>query len=89
MLGTKTKKLHRRLTLVAVLPLFITVISGSLYSLFQYFGLDLFWLMKIHTGNFFFINLQPFFTPVVGFLAIFAIISGLFLFPRSKVKYPD
>ena len=89
MFGTKAKKLHRRLTLMAVLPLFITVISGSLYSLFQYFGLDFFWLMKIHTGNFFFINLQPLYTPVVGFLTITAIISGLFLFPRSKSKYPN
>jgi len=71
-----------------VLPLFITVISGSLYSLFQYFRLDFFWLMKIHTGNFFFINLQPLYTPLVGFLTIAAIISGLFLFPRSKSKYP-
>ena len=89
MFGTKIKKIHRRLTLVAVLPLFITVISGSLYSLFQYFGLDLFWLMKIHTGNFFFINLQPLYTPIVGFLSIAAIISGLFLFPRSNRKYPN
>ena len=87
MFGTKIRKLHRRLTLVAVLPLFITVISGSLYSLFQYFGLDFFWLMRIHTGNFFFINLQPFYTPVVGFLTITAIISGLLLFPRSKSKH--
>ena len=85
----KTRKLHRRLTLLAVLPLFITVISGSLYSLFQYFGLDFFWLMKIHTGNFFFINLQPLYTTVVGFLTIIAIISGLLLFPRSKSKYPN
>ena len=86
---TKTRKLHRSITLIAVIPLLIIVLSGSLYSLFQYFGFDLFWLMKIHTGNFFFINLQPLFTPVVGFLTIFAIISGLFLFPRSKIKYPD
>ena len=89
MFGIKTKILHTRMTLVAVLPLIITVISGSLYSLFQYFGLDFFWLMKIHTGNFFFINLQPLYTPVVGFLTITAIISGLLLFPRSKIKYPD
>ena len=89
MFGTKTKKLHRRFTLLAVLPLFITVISGSLYSFLQYFGLDFFWLMKIHTGNFFFINLQPLYTPVVGFLTITAIISGLLLFPRSKSKYPN
>ena len=89
MFGNKTKKIQRRITLLAVFPLFITVISGSLYSLFQYFGLDFFWLMKIHTGNFFFINLQPLYTPVVGFLTITAIISGLFLFPRSKRKYPN
>ena len=82
---TKTRKLHRRFTLIAVIPLFITVISGSLYSVLQYFGLDFFWLMKIHTGNFYFMNLQPF----VGFLTIFAIISGLFLFPNSKIKYSD
>ena len=86
---TKTRKLHRSITLIAVIPLFITVLSGSLYSLFQYFGLDYFWLMKVHTGNFFLMNLQPIFSPVVGFLTIFAILSGLFLFPRSKIKYQD
>ena len=86
---TKTRKLHRRFTLIAVIPLLINVISGSLYSVLQYFGLDFFWLMKIHTGNFYFINLQPFFTPFVGFLTILAIISGLFLFPKSKIKYSD
>ena len=84
MLITKNKVFHRRMTLMAVFPLLITVISGSLYSLFQFFGLDLFWLMKIHTGNFFFVNLQPLYSPVVGFLTMAAIISGLFLFPRSK-----
>ena len=87
--ATKRRKIHRRMTLIAVIPLFITVISGSLYSLFQYFGLDFFWLMKIHTGNFIFINLQPLYTPVIGFLTIIAIISGLLLFPRSKSKYPN
>ena len=86
---TKTRKLHRSITLIAVIPLFITVLSGSLYSLFQYFGLDYFWLMKIHTGNFFLINLQPIFSPVLGFLTILAILSGLFLFPRSKTKHQN
>ena len=86
MLKTKNKVFHRRMTLITVLPLLITVISGSLYSLLQYFGLDFFWLMKIHTGNFLFVNLQPLYTPFLGFLTIAAIISGLFLFPRSKKK---
>ena len=82
----KIKKLHRRMTLIAVFPLLITVISGSLYSLFQYFGFDFFWLMKIHTGNFLLLNLQPFYSPAVGFLTITAIISGLCLFPKSSRK---
>ena len=85
---TQPKKIHRSITLIAVFPLLITVVSGSLYSLFQYFGMDFFWLMKIHTGNFFFINLQPLYTPFVGFISIAAIISGLFLFPRARSKYP-
>ncbi len=82
---TKTRKLHRRFTLIVVITLFIIVISGSLYSVLQYFGLNFFWLMKIHTGSFYFRNLQPF----VGFLTILAIISGLFLFPKSKIQYSD
>ena len=85
---TQPKKIHRSITLIAGFPLLITVVSGSLYSLFQYFGMDFFWLMKIHTGNFFFINLQPLYTPFVGFISIAAIISGLFLFPRARSKYP-
>ena len=85
---TQPKKIHRSITLIAVFPLLITVVSGSLYSLFQYFGMDFFWLMKIHTGNFFLINLQPLYTPFVGFISIAAIISGLFLFPRARSKYP-
>ena len=83
---TNNKVFHRRMTLISVFPLLITVISGSLYSLLQYFGLDFFWLMKIHTGNFIFVNLQPFYTPALGFLTMVAIISGLFLFPRSKKR---
>ena len=86
---TKIKRFHRRFTLITVFPLLITVISGGLYSLFQFFGLDFFWLMKIHTGNFFIINLQPLYTPVVGFITIIALISGLFLFPKPKNKHPN
>jgi len=85
MSSIRIRKIHRRINLISVIPLFIAVISGSLYSFFQYFGLDVFWLMKIHTGDFFFINLQYFFSPFLGFLTIVAIISGFFLYPKSKI----
>ena len=86
MLNIKAKTLHRRITLISLVPLLITSLSGSLYSLFQYFGFDLFWLIKIHTGNFVFINLQPIYSPLIGLFTIFGIISGIFLYPKSK-KY--
>ena len=86
MLKIKSKKIHRHLTMIAAFPLVITVISGGLYSIFQYFGMDFFWMMKIHTGNFFLINFQPFYSPILGFLTIASVISGLFLFTRSKNK---
>lgn len=81
---TNKKIIHRRLTYLAFLPLIFTSISGSLYSILLYLGIDAFWLMKIHTGNFFIINLQPFYSPALGIITILAIVSGLFLFPRSK-----
>ena len=84
MINSQIKIIHRRITIIACLPLLITLISGSLYSILQIWGIDAFWLMKIHTGNFFIINLQPFYSPFIGLFTFAALISGVFLFPSSK-----
>ena len=85
--STKFKTIHRRLTLIALIPLLLVTITGSLYSTLQLFDVYAFWLIKIHTGNFFIVNLQPLYASLIGFITFFAIISGIFLFPKSKKPY--
>ena len=82
--STKFKTIHRRITIIALIPLLLVTITGSLYSILQFFDVYAFWLIKIHAGNFFIINLQPIYGSIIGFITFFAIISGIFLFPKSK-----
>ena len=54
------RKIHRKVAALSAIPLLITLISGTAYSVLQPLGIDSFWLIKWHTGNFGIINLQPF-----------------------------
>ena len=71
------KRLHRLLVPVAALPLLLTAASGSLYSILLEQGIDAFWLLKIHTGRFGPINLQPHYSVLLGALTLVVIVSGL------------
>ena len=45
----------------------------------------LFWLLNIHTGKFGLLNLQPYYSLLLGLLTLALIASGLLLLlPRSK-----
>ena len=75
--------------MVAALPLLITSATGSVYSLLLEQGIDAFWLLKIHTGRFGFINLQPYYSWLLGVLTLLAIGSGVMLLvvkPRRSSK---
>ena len=75
--------------MVAALPLLITSATGSFYSLLLEQGIDEFWLLKIHTGRFGFVNLQPYYSWLLGVLTLLAIGSGLMLLmvkPRRSSK---
>ena len=71
------RKIHRKITTISAIPLLITILSGTIYSILQPLGVDAFWLIKWHTGNFGIINLQPFFSIFLGLASIISIISGL------------
>ena len=71
------RKIHRKVTAITAIPLLITIISGTIYSILQPLGVDAFWLIKWHTGNFGIINLQPFYSIFLGIASIISIISGL------------
>lgn len=71
------RKLHRSLVLIAVVPLLLTSLSGSLYGALISANIEVPWLQRLHTGNFGLLNLQPYYSTVLGILTIFIAFSGL------------
>ena len=82
-LNSNKRKIHRKVAAISAIPLLITLISGTAYSILQPLGVDAFWLIKWHTGNFGIINLQPFYSIFLGIASIISIISGLRLLQKK------
>ena len=80
---TNKRKIHRKITAISAIPLLITIISGTIYSIVQPLGIDAFWLIKWHTGNFGIINLQPLYSILLGIGSIISIISGILLLQKK------
>ena len=83
-LNTNKRKIHRKITAISVIPLLITILSGTIYSILQPLGVDAFWLIKWHTCNFGIINLQPFYSIFLGITSIISIISGIRLLQKKS-----
>ena len=77
------RKIHRKVAAISAIPLLITIVSGTFYSFLQPLGIDFFLLIKWHTGNFGIINLQPFYSILLGMTSTISIISGIRLL-KSK-----
>ena len=83
---TNQRKIHRKITAISAIPLLITILSGTIYSILQPLGVDAFWLIKWHTGNFGIINFQPFYSIFLGMASIISIVSGIRLLQeRTKL----
>ena len=76
-LKTNKRKIHRKITAISAIPLLITIVSGTIYSILQPLGVDAFWLIKLHTGNLGIINLQPFYSIFLGIASIISLVSGI------------
>ena len=77
------RKIHRKITTISAIPLLITILSGTFYSILQPLGIDAFWLIKLHTGNFGIISLQPFYSIFIGIASIISVISGIRLLQKK------
>lgn len=73
----QARRIHKWLVPLAAAPLLITASTGSLYSLLLERNIDAFWLLKLHTGQFGWLNLQPFYPILLGVLTIVVTVSGL------------
>ena len=76
------RRIHRWLVPIAAAPLLITAGTGSLYSLLLEMNIDAFWLLKLHTGQFGWLNLQPVYPILLGTLTIVVTMSGLTMLLR-------
>ncbi len=86
-LSIKFRRAHRLVVPIAAAPLLLTAASGSLYSLLLERGIDAFWLLKIHTGKFGPINLQPYYSVLLGVLTLVVIASGAaMLFSGNRAR---
>ena len=47
-LKTNKRKIHRKITAISAIPLLVTIVSGTIYSVLQPLGVDAFWLIKWH-----------------------------------------
>ena len=77
-------KIHRKIAALSAIPLLVTLISGTIYSFLQAFGVDAFWLIKWHTGNFGILNLQPFYSILIGISSIISVVSGINLLKSNS-----
>ena len=82
----QARRLHRWLVPIAAAPLLLTAGTGSLYSLLLEQDIDAFWLLKIHTGDFGPINLQPIYSVILGVLTVVVTVSGLVLLIRTPAR---
>ena len=82
----QARRLHRWLVPIAAAPLLLTAGTGSLYSLLLEQDIDAFWLLKIHTGDFGPINLQPIYSVILGVLTVVVTLSGLVLLIRRPAR---
>ena len=78
----QARRIHRWLVPIAAAPLLITAGTGSLYSLLLEQNIDAFWLLKLHTGQFGWLNLQPVYPILLGMLTIVVTVSGLTMMLR-------
>ena len=84
-LSLRSRRLHRLLVPLAAAPLLLTAASGTLYSLLLDRGVDAFWLLKIHSGQFGPLNLQPYYSLLLGGLTLVLVASGVaMLLPSAQ-----
>ena len=83
-LKSNKRKLHRKVAAISAIPLLITILSGTIYSFLQPLGIDPFWLIKWHTGDFGIINFQPLYSIFLGITSIVSVISGVSILKKNS-----
>ena len=76
-LRRRSRMIHRIVVPIAVVPIILVSLSGALYGSLINLNIEVPWLLRVHTGNFGVLNLQPFYSPVLGLLTLVVAVSGI------------
>ena len=81
-----SRSAHRAIVPIAVVPLFLTAVTGILYSLLEAREIEADWLMALHIGHFGPLDLEPFYSVILGVCVLILSGSGLSLWLKTRRK---
>lgn len=79
------RRLHRAITPILVAPIMLTAFTGVLHPMLRSAGVDkdsIRWIIRIHSGNFYIINLKPVYPLLVGLSTLILAATGLVMYVR-------
>ncbi|MEY3463721.1 MAG: hypothetical protein RLZZ468_1499 [Cyanobacteriota bacterium] len=79
------RRLHRTITPILVAPIMLTAFTGALHPMLRSAGVDkdsIRWIIRIHSGNFYIINLKPVYPLLVGLSTLILAATGLVMYVR-------
>lgn len=85
----KSRAIHRALVPFAALPLILTAITGVVFNVLDQREIKADWLLEIHTGHFGPINLQPYYSYLLGLCVLILVVSGALLWFRIGSPRPQ
>ena len=78
------RRVHRALIPIAVAPLLLTAVTGILFSLLEAREIEADWLLALHIGHFGPLDLEPFYSVILGVCVLVLAGSGLSLWFKTR-----
>jgi len=80
------RRAHRAVVPIAVAPLLLTAVTGILFSLLEARDVEAKWLLALHIGHFGPLDLEPFYSVILGVCVLVLSGSGLSLWFKTRRK---
>ena len=80
------RRAHRAVVPIAVAPLLLTAVTGILFSLLEARDVEAEWLLALHIGHFGPLDLEPFYSVILGVCVLVLSGSGLSLWFKTRRK---
>ena len=83
------RQTHRVLAPIMLLPIVLTVLTGSLYQLVDMAGRDdaFEWLLDLHKGNFGLVDLQSIYPFLNSLGLLVLVLTGIFMWLQPKKRF--